>query len=336
MLMLLILIFSVPAYSEEIRIAACIYDFKDAFMNRFRKSMAKEAEISGIKFEMIDSMKNQNLQFDQVEDLISEGVSALIINPVNRMDMGAIIEKAKDANIPIVFINREPVAEDLNLYDRAYYVGSRPEEAGTLSGLMIAEYFKAHPEADKNNDGKIQFVMLKGENGHQDMYARSKYSVEAISEAGYDPVEVASAIANWDKFQAMVILNGFVMSIGAENIEAIIANNDEMALGAVETLKSIDYNKGDPEKFIPIVGVDGNAGALLAINDDEMIGTVLQDAETQGACAVKLALTAAKGLEINAENIGYEISKGYNTSDNKYIWIPYQKITKAEKLEKGE
>ena len=91
-------------------------------MNRFRNAMAKEAEISGIKFEMVDSMKNQNLQFDQVEDLISEGVSALIINPVNRMDMGAVIEKAKDANIPIVFVNREPVAEDLNLYDRAYYV----------------------------------------------------------------------------------------------------------------------------------------------------------------------------------------------------------------------
>ena len=238
------------------------------------------------------------------------------------MSSQLIIDKAKAANIPVVFINREPPEEILNSYEKAYYVGAKAEESGTEAGQIIADYFKANPEADKNHDGKIQFVLLKGQNGHQDMILRSKYSVEAIKNAGFEPVEIASAIANWDKLQAMQIMNAFTMAIGPENIEAVIANNDEMALGAVEALKNSDYNKGDKNFYIPVVGVDANASALDAMNKGEMLGTVLNDSDNQGAAAVKLAYALASGGDV--KSIGYEIT------DNKYIWIPYQKVTRGE------
>ena len=319
---LLILSFSAIAHADEIKIGACIYRFNDAFMLRFRNAMSAESEKLGAKIEIADGRDDPTTQNEQIDNFITAGVNVLIINPVDRMAAQPMIDKAKAANIPVVFINREPTQEMLASYEKAFYVGAKAEESGTEAGELIAEYFKAHPEADKNHDGKLQFVLLKGQNGHQDMILRSKYSVEAIKNAGIEPVELASAIANWDKLQAMQIMNAFTMALGPENIEAVIANNDEMALGAIEALKNSDYNKGDKDFYIPVVGVDANASALDAMDKGEMLGTVLNDADNQGAAAVRLANALASGKDIKA--IGYEIT------DNKYIWIPYQKVTRGE------
>ena len=317
-----ILILTISAQANEITIGSCIYRFNDAFMLRFRNAMSEQSETLGAKITMADGQDDQTTQDAQIDEFISNGVNVLIINPVDRMASQAIIDKAKAANIPVVFINREPTPEMLASYEKAYYVGAKAEESGTEAGELIATYFKAHPEADKNHDGKLQFILLKGQNGHQDMILRSKYSVEAIKNAGIEPVEIASAIANWDKLQAMNIMNAFTMSIGPENIEAVIANNDEMALGAVEALKANDYNKGNKDLYIPVVGVDANASALDAMDKGEMLGTVLNDADNQGAAAVKLAVALANGSDIN--------STGYKITDGKYIWIPYQKVTRGE------
>lgn len=308
------------SHAEDIKIGSCIYRFNDAFMLRFRNAMTAESEKLGAKIEMADGQDDQTTQEGQADQFIADGVDVLIVNPVDRMASQNFIDKAKAANLPIVFINREPTPEVLATYDKAYYIGAKAEESGTEAGELVAAYFKAHPEADKNKDGKLQFVLLRGQNGHQDMILRSKYSVEAIRAAGIEPVEVAGAIANWDKLQAMNIMNAFLMSIGPENIEAVIANNDEMALGAVEALKAQDYNKGNPEMYIPVVGVDANASALDAMDKGEMLGTVLNDADGQGSAAVKLAAALAQGKDVSSE-----------VTDNKYIWIPYQKVTRGEK-----
>ena len=318
-----LLIFSISVSADEIKIGSCIYRFNDAFMLRFRNAMNAESEKLGAKIEHADGQDDQTTQNEQVDAFIADGVNVLIVNPVDRMSSQNIIDKAKEKNIPVVFINREPAPEMLNSYEKAYYIGAKAEESGTEAGELIAEYFKTHPEADKNHDGKIQFILLKGQNGHQDMILRSKYSVEAIKNAGFEPVELASAIANWDKLQAMQMMNAFTVAIGPENIEAVIANNDEMALGAVEALKNNDYNKGDKNFYIPVVGVDGNASARDAMDKGEMLGTVLNDADNQGFAAVKLAYALATGGDI--KSIGYELT------DNKYIWIPYQKVTRGEK-----
>ena len=121
----------------------------------------------------------------------------------------------------------------------------------------------------------------------------------------------------------MNMMNAFLMSIGPEVIEAVIANNDEMALGAVEALKAQDYNKGNPEMYMPVVGVDANASALDAMGRGEMLGTVLNDGENQGISAVRLAVALASGKDTGT--IGYPIT------DGKYIWIPYQKVLTSER-----
>lgn len=316
---LIVLSFAACSFAEGVKIGSCIYRFSDAFMLRFRDAMTAECSKTGAEIVLADSQNDQTIQNAQVDEFIANGVNVLIINPVDRMASQGIIDKAKSANIPVVFINREPTPEMLASYEKAYYIGAKAEESGTEAGELIASYFKSHAEADKNHDGKLQFVMLRGENGHQDMILRSKYSVEALRNAGIEPVEVAGAIANWDKLQAMNIMNAFIMSIGPENIEAVIANNDEMALGAVEALKANDYNRGNPEMYIPVVGVDANASALDAMDRGEMLGTVLNDADGQGSAAVKLAVSLAEGKDVSKE-----------VTDGKYIWVPYQKVTRGE------
>ena len=323
MTLALVLALASCSFADGVKIGAGIYRFNDAFMLRFRNAMTAESEKLGATIEIADGRDDQNTQDAQIDGFLSGDVNVLIVNLVDRMAAQSVVDKAKSANIPVVFINREPSLEVLNTYDKAYYVGAKAEESGVFSGQLIAEYFKSHPEADKNHDGKLQFILLKGQNGHQDMILRSKHSVETIRDAGIEPVELASAIANWDKLEAMKIMNAFIMSIGPENIEAVIANNDEMALGAIEALKAQDYNTGNPEMYIPVVGVDANASALEAMDRGEMLGTVLNDADNQGIAAVRLAVALAGGKDISAA--------GYPVTDGKYILIPYQKVLTSER-----
>lgn len=206
-------------------------------------------------------------------------------------------------------------------YDKVWYVGAKAEQSGTLSGEIIADYFKAHKEADKNGDGTIQYVMLQGEPGHQDATLRTEYSVKAIEEAGFKTEKLAADTAMWDKAKATDLMKAFLTGQGIDKIEAVICNNDDMALGAIEALKAEGYNKGDAAKFMPVVGVDATAPALEAMKDGSLLGTVLNDADNQGKATVKVAATAVAGKEINEENVGYPVT------DGKYIWIDYVKVT---------
>lgn len=308
--------------ADDVLIGSCIYKFDDTFMTGVRNNMQQAASDLGAEIELVDSQNRQPAQNDQVDTFITKGVTALIINPVDRSAAGPLVDKAKAENIPIVFINREPDKSVLDKFDKAYYVGAKAEESGTIGGELIAEYFKAHPEADKNGDGVLQYILIKGEQGHQDATLRSEYCVKAMLDAGLKIEEIGADNANWDKVQGHDKMKNFITSKGLDAIEAVLANNDDMALGAIEALKSEGYNTGtDPTKYIPVVGVDATAPALQAIAAGQMLGTSLNDAKGQGTAAVRIADQASKGGEVTSETIGYAIT------DEKYVWIPYVRVT---------
>ena len=313
------------AQASDVLIGSCIYKFDDTFMTGVRNNMEKAAADVGAEIELVDSQNRQPMQNDQVDTFITKGVNALIINPVDRSAAGPLADKAKAADLPIVFINREPDKAILDGWEKAYYVGAKAEESGTIGGQLIAEYFKAHPEADKNGDGKLQYILIKGEQGHQDATLRSEYCVKAMLDAGLEIEEIGSDNANWDKVQGHDKMKNFITALGVDAIEAVLANNDDMALGAVEALKSEGYNLGtdgkDLSKFIPVVGVDATAPALQAIAKGQMLGTSLNDAKNQGTAAVLIANKIAQGQEVTKDSIGYTIT------DGKYVWIPYVRVT---------
>ncbi|WP_418303828.1 galactose ABC transporter substrate-binding protein [Paenibacillus crassostreae] len=300
------------------QIGVAIYKFDDTFMTGVRNSIKSNAE-GKASVEIVDSQNSQPTQNDKIDLFITKKTKALLINPVDRTAAGVIIDKAKTAEIPVVFLNREPLPEDMKKWDKVYYVGAKAEESGTMSGELIVDYWKAHPEADKNKDGVLQYVMLKGEPGHQDAELRTQYSIEAIEAAGIKVEKVAEDTAMWDRVKGQEKMAAFLGANG-DKIEAVLANNDDMALGAIEALKAAGYFKGD--KYMPVVGVDATAPATEALQDGTMLGTVLNDANNQGKASLMLATLLADGETPTNDNVGFEIT------DNQYVWIKYKKITK--------
>ncbi|HET6439484.1 MAG TPA: galactose ABC transporter substrate-binding protein [Anaeromyxobacter sp.] len=303
-------------------IGCAIYKFDDTFMTGVRNSILKTAE-GKAKVDMVDSQNSQATQNDKVDLFITKKVKALAINPVDRAAAAVIVQKAKAAGVPVVFFNREPFKDDMAKYDKAYYVGAIAEQSGTMEGKLAADYWKAHPEADLNKDGVMQYVMLKGEPGHQDAELRTKFSIKAVNDAGIKTEKLAEDTGMWDRVKGQEKMAAFLAA--HPNIEFVFANNDDMALGAIEALKAAGYFKGG--KFMPVVGVDATAPALAALKDGTLLGTVLNDAKNQGAATAKLSMVLAAGQAPSKANVGYEIK------DGKYIWVDYKPITKDNMAE---
>jgi len=187
----LALVIAAPVFAQgqaekgAIEIGSAIYKFDDTFMTGVKNAIVAAAAETEAKVDVVDSMNIQATQNEKVDLFITKGVKAMQINPVDRTAAGVIIDKAKKANIPVVFFNREPLAEDMAKWDKIYYVGARAEESGTMSGQIIADYWKANKATmDKNNDGVLQYVMLKGEPGHQDAELRTEYSIKNLKDNG--------------------------------------------------------------------------------------------------------------------------------------------------------
>lgn len=305
---------------DGITVGACIYKFDDTFMTGVRNNMTAQAESLGATIEIVDSQNKQPTQNEQVDTYITKGVNALAVNPVDLTAAGPIIDKASAAGIPIVLLNRQPSEEDMAKYDKTWYVGARAEESGTMSGQIILDYFKANAGADKNGDGVIQYVMLQGEPGHQDAVLRSEYCIKAIEDDGTFKTEaLGQDTAMWDKVKATDLMKSFIASQGLDKIEAVFANNDDMALGAIEALKAQGYFTGD--KYMPVFGVDATEPGKEAIIEGTMLATSLNDAKNQGFAVVQLCDLLAKGETPTSENLGYEM-------DGQYVWIPYVAVSK--------
>jgi len=298
-------------------IGVAIYKFDDTFMSGVRSAISKAAE-GKAQLEIVDSQNSQPTQNDKVDLFINKKAKSLAINPVDRNAAGVIIEKAKKANTPVVFFNREPLIEDMKKWDKVYYVGAKAEQSGIMAGQLVIEYFKANPTKIKDNT--IRYVMLKGEPGHQDAELRTKFSIKTIEEAGFKVEKVAEDTAMWDRVKGQEKMAAFLAAHG-DTIDVVLANNDDMGLGAIEALKARGYFKEG--KYIPVVSVDATAPALKALEEGTLYGTVLNDAINQGKATFMLASVLAQGLVPNKENTGYTIT------DGKYVWIDYKKITKA-------
>ena len=177
--------FATAAQAADTRIGVTIYKYDDNFMSLMRKEINKEAKaLNDVELLMNDSQNAQSIQNDQVDVLLSKGVKALAINLVDPDAAPTIIGKAKPDNIPVIFFNKDPGAKAIGSYEHAYYVGTDPKESGIIQGDLIAKQWKANPALDLNKDGKIQYVLLKGEPGHPDAEARTKYVVEQLNAKG--------------------------------------------------------------------------------------------------------------------------------------------------------
>ena len=308
---------------EKISVGVVVYSFDDTFMEEVRSAIKNTADKENVRVEIWDSQGSQNKQNEQIDQFIKQGVDVLAINPVDRTAAGVIIEKAKQENIPIVFFNREPIAQDLQKWDKLYYVGAQASMSGMIAGQILAEYWKEHPEMDKNSDGKMQYVMIKGEPGHQDVELRKKYSISYIEQQGIQVDKLAEDSAMWDRQKAKERMLAIISTYG-DQIEAVIAQNDDMAIGAIEALKEQGYFTSD-RTFVPVVGVNATLSAIQAIKEGVLLGTSYNDAQRQGQATLLLAKELAEGK--NPQESGFEKETGFSIDQGHYIWVRYIKIT---------
>lgn len=315
--------------AKKVEIPLLIYDMQDAYMFDFEEKI-QGAMGDDFVLTTVDGQNSQIIQNEDIDNWINEKVPLLIVNPVDRLSVYSIIEKAKKSGTKIIFFNREPLAQDMALYDSVYYVGADAAESARIQAQIIMELFGNNPqlnEFDKNGDGIIQAVILKGEQGHQDAEARTKVVVETLSEAGYKVEVLDIGIANFDRQTAKIAMDGLIATHG-KNIEVVISNNDAMALGAIESLSDkgyfVDTNKDGKidrtsEVWIPVVGIDGLDIAMEQIESGFLYGTVFNDSQNMAEAIVELA-----NLLINGEDVS---DLGFTITNGKYIWISYKKIT---------
>lgn len=308
---------SVTKTNHTLRVGVVTYTPDDPFINAMTDILkndlkAKESNTMKVIVSVRSGDNDQQEQDEIVEEMIDAGCDVLCVNLVDRTAPSNIIRMARQNDIPVIFFNREPVQEDLLQWDKLFYVGCDAAQSGEMQGEIAAEYIKNHPEVDKNGDGKIRYVLLEGEAGHQDAISRTDLSVRTMIENGVELEKLSYQFADWNRAQAENRMNQLIDQYGSD-IELILSNNDEMALGAVEAYKNAGYK----EEERPIIfGIDGLTDALEAIESGTMQGTVYNDKEDQARMIAFLTVAVFQGSDV----------KGYGLEDDIYYMSQYRKV----------
>lgn len=298
-------------------IAVFWYTFGDTYLSSVRAAMEESLKAKGAQYHMYDANGSQTTQTEQIDTAIVQGAAVLVVNIVDASSddaTQAIIDKAKNAGLPLVFFNRSVSEELVSAYDKAAYVGTDYTMAGHMEGQLIGEYVVAHyDEMDLNGDGVISYAMFKGQEGNMEADARTQYGVEdanlVLTAAGkpelvYFDANNASKYqvdqnGAWSAAQGQDYMQTNMAQFNEANgnmIELVIANNDDMALGAIAALQAAGYNN-EGGKLIPVFGVDATDAAKAKITEGAMTGTIKQDAVGMAEAVVVIALNLMKGAD---------------------------------------
>lgn len=285
---MLLSIASISLAEEPIKVGICIYKYDDNFMTLYRTELQSYLEEKGCQVTVVDGKNDQAEQTNQINAFIADGVDILIVNLVQSTAAASVIDLAKAADIPVVFINREPTAEDMALWDKICYVGADARQSGTFQGEIIAETAN---KGDFNGNGAVDYVMIIGDPENVDAQYRTEFSIKALTDAGLQVNELFAQRGDWDQAKGQELAANALAQFG-DQIDVIFCNNDAMALGAVQAIRDAGRVVGEN---IYLVGVDALDEAVELVNSGEMTGTVLNDHIGQSHTAADVALEIVGG-----------------------------------------
>lgn len=317
----------VKSLADAGEISVMYYTYGDTYISSVRSALDAALDAAGIAYQDYDSNNSQTTQTEQVSTAIAKGTSLLVVNLVDSGSDDAaknIIDLASAQNIPVIFFNRSVSEEVVSTYDKSVFVGTDYEMAGHMQGKMIGEYLVENYDAiDLNGDGEISYVMFKGQEGNAEAIARTQFGQEdadaVLTAAGkpalkfYDSSNSNKYLVDqgglWSAAAATDYMQTILSQYSEANnnmIELVIANNDEMAIGAITGLQNAGYNK-EGATVIPVFGVDATDAAKAAIAEGTMTGTIKQDAEGMANTIATITanyLTGAETFEgVDAENV---------------------------------
>ena len=303
------------------KIAVLLYNGSDTYIASVRQQLEKlDAEDDSIELVFQDGQNNQGTQTDQLNNVIAQGVDGILLNIVDISAAPTAMETIKASGIPTAFFNRDMTEsmteEDLKEF---LFIGTDAPEAGKMQGQILTDLWKKG-DMDRNGNGVLDYVMLNGGLDNPEAQARTEYSVKTLEENGIKVNEVAFQDAKWDTDKAKTAMDTWLQT-NQDNIDAVIANNDGMAIGAISALQAVGMNTGSSEDNMVVVGVDATDLAVAEIDKGTMSGTVKQDAEGMA----KALIVTMKNKLGNGDFIdGTEYKLG---ADKKSIRIDYQIYT---------
>lgn len=287
------------AHAENIGVSMALFD--DNFLTVLRNGMIDYAKtLDGVTLQVEDAQNDVAKQQSQIQNFIASGVSAIIVNPVDTDATAAMSKIAADAGIPLVYVNREPVNVD-SLPDKQAFVASDERESGTLETKEVCRLLKEAGKTEAN------IIVLMGELSNQAARQRTAdvHDVIATPECSFMKI-VEEQTGNWQRTQGTDLMTNW-LSAGRQ-FDAVVSNNDEMAIGAIQALKAANVDM----KTMIVGGVDATQDALAAMKAGDLDVTVFQDAAGQGKGAVDTALKLVKGEQVD-----------------KKVYIPFQLVTPA-------
>ena len=314
-----IIILLISNKTKNVAVHLFYHTYSDVYPSTVRAAADKYLDEFGISHQNYDGSGNQTTQSEQILSTLSRNPRVIVINQVDSTSDNASELLTKAASLHdtyVIFFNREVTDETINSYDKAIFIGSKVEEAGIIQGKMIGEYLLKHyNEADLNHDGKISYILFKGQEGNAEANARTKYSVETANEiltsAGYPELEfydpnnpnkyILDQNGSWSASATNEYMASALIKYCDANdnmIELVIANNDNMAEGAISALNKAGYNTGKSDKRIPVYGVDATESAKVLIHNGCMTGTVLQDADKTGLTIAQVCDNVLSGRDM--------------------------------------
>ncbi|MFW2488015.1 galactose ABC transporter substrate-binding protein [Clostridium chromiireducens] len=264
----------------ELKVAVFINNFDDLFLYEIKRNLEDiQAENENkVQFTFFDAKENQGVQNDSIEKALTDNFNLFVLRPVSKNinDLQSTFNKIQQKNIPLILLYEKTpsIVNLLRSYQKAVIIDTDLVQSGILEGNILANAWNQNKEVlDKNKDNIMQYILIKGPSDSNITTIRSKYSIQTINESGIKTQELSSVTCNFLEECARTSIESLILNYYGK-IEAIIANSDSMAIGAIKALQKYGYNKGDISKYIPVVGVDALPEAKKLIKQGAMTGTV--------------------------------------------------------------
>lgn len=283
-----------PALAEELDIGVSFFNLDERFIIGLRESLEQSAEAQGMDVNVEDARNDIGRQLSQVQNFIASGVDGIIVNPVHSDSTSAMSRAAAEAGIPLVYVNRQPVDID-SLHDNQAFVGSDERESGTLQTQEVCRQL----------DGEGKLLVMMGTLGDNAAEVRTQDIHDVIATPKCSGLEIVEQQdADFQRIEGNNLMTNWLTS-GLE-FDAVIANNDEMAIGAIQALKNVGYDMDE----VIVAGIDATSDALAAMQAGELDITVFQNGPAQGEGAVDTLQQLIEGEDV----------------DNA-VWVPFELVT---------
>lgn len=295
----IVLTMSSASYAQTVGVSMALFD--DNFLTVLRNGIQATADEKGISVQIEDAQNDVSKQLDQIKNFVASGVDAIVVNPVDTSATQAMSDAAASAGVPLVYVNRQPTNVETLPTGQAF-VASNEVESGTLETLEICRMLKAEGKTEAN------VYVMQGELSNQAAVQRTQdiHDVMASGDCGVTLNIIDQQTANWSRDQAQNLMTNW-LSTGGE-FDAVIANNDEMAIGAIQAIKAA----GIGMDTVIVGGIDATQDALVAMQAGDLDVTVFQNAAAQGSGSLDAAVKLAAGEKVD-----------------KKVYVPFELVTPA-------